>query len=384
MVNGQRSTVNNQQSFVSLQLQNQLYMIQPSDLVRLVADIKSGKCALVLGPEIFSVQGQPLQTYIKNQLLERFGDQIAAYYDRDGFFLLRNPDDKPEMQDEVQFLYKAVQPAEALLQQIIEIPFSLVLSVNPDTFLRDLSYAAGLPNRFAWFDARKQEDFDMPPSGEADGQALRDRIPMYYNLCGCVEKPSTLILDYDDLFRLLEGMLGAPKLPEKLLARLKDTTSYLFLGFQFDRWHTQLLLRLLDVKNAARRFAIQSPLPKEKDTEAFLLNQFRIRFLGDDADLLDQLHHHFADADLLRPTQSANTPAGQEITTFLQKGNLEKAVARLLDAAKTTGIADEATQMSARYHQWSEQKNKGLTDSRDLNLLFNQVCDGVLQLAKQL
>ena len=67
----------------------------------------------------------------------------------------------------------------------------------------------------------------MPDGSEAEGQALRKRIPMYYNLCGCVEKPSTLVLDYDDLFRPLEGMLGALKLPEKLLARLKDTTSYL-------------------------------------------------------------------------------------------------------------------------------------------------------------
>ena len=359
-------------------------MIPSSDLSRLVADIKAGKCALVLGPEIFSVQDEPLQTHIKSQLLDRFGDQIASYYERDGFFLLKNPDDKPEMQDEVQFLYKALQPAEALLRQIVEIPFSLVLSVNPDTFLRDLSFRCGLPNRFAWFDARKQEDFEMPDGSEAEGQALRERIPMYYNLCGCVEKPSTLVVDYDDLFRLLEGMLGAPKLPEKLLARLKDTTSYLFLGFQFDRWHTQLMLRLLDVKNAARRFAIQSPLPKEKDTEAFLLNQFRIRFLGDDADLLDHLHQQFNAAELLRPAQQPGTPAGQDITAFLQKGNLEKAVARLLDAAKGSDMADAASQMSARYHQWSEQKNKGVADVRDLNLLFNQVCDGVLQLAKQL
>jgi hypothetical protein len=358
-------------------------MIQPSDLSRLVADIKSGKCALVLGPEIFTAHGEPLQQHIKAQLLDRFEEQIAAYYERDGFFLLKNPDDKPEMQDEVQFLYKDLRPPDAVLRQIVELPFSLVLSVNPDTFLRDMSYASGLPCRFAYFDARKQADFEMPDGAEADGAALRERIPMYYNLCGCVEKPSTLVLDYDDLFRLLEGMLGAPKLPEKLLARLKDTTSYLFLGFQFDRWHTQILLRLLDVKNAARRFAITAP-PQEKDTEAFLLNQFKIKFLGDDADLLHLLHHHFSEAGLLRPINRPGTAAGQEITTFLQRGNLDKAVARLVEAAQGQPQADYATQMSAQYHLWLDQKNKGVTDSRDLNTQFNRICDGVLQLAKTL
>lgn len=38
-------------------------MIPTADLSRLVADIKVGKCALVLGPEIFSVQDEPLQTH---------------------------------------------------------------------------------------------------------------------------------------------------------------------------------------------------------------------------------------------------------------------------------------------------------------------------------
>ncbi len=359
-------------------------MLPSADLQRLMADIKSGKCALVLGPEIFQVEGQSIQSYIRQRLMDTFGEQIAAYYERDGFFLLKNPDDKPEMQDEVQFQYKDLHPPETTLRQIVEIPFSLVLSVNPDTFLRDLSFACGLPNRFACFDARKQEEFEMPDGAEADGTALRERIPMYYNLCGCVERPSTLVLDYDDLFRLLEGMLGAPKLPEKLMARLKDTTSYLFLGFQFDRWHTQLILRLLDVKNAARRFAVQSPLPKEKDTEAFLLNQFRIKFLGDDADLLNQLHQSFKEADLLRPVNQLDTPAGQEITAFLQKGKLDKAIARLIDATKGKDFSDEATLISARYQQWNEQKTKGLSEMRELNVIYNQVCDGVLQIAKQL
>ena len=277
-------------------------MLPSTEFERLADAIQSGKCALVLGPEIFQSGGLPIQHHIREHLQGIFCDQITAY-ERDGFFLLQNPDDKPEMKDEVLQLYKKLAPPRELLQRIVEIPFSVVLSVNPDTCLRDLSYASGLPCRFAWFDAAKHTELEMPDGAEASGNALRERIPLYYNLCGSVEKPSTLVLDYDDLFRLLTGMLGAPKLPEKLLDRLKDTSYYLFLGFQFDRWHTQLLLRLLDVKNAARRFAVQSPLPREKDTEAFVLNQFRIRFLGDEGDLLAQIHRHFEAAGLLRPTR---------------------------------------------------------------------------------
>lgn len=358
--------------------------MQDNELQRLVADVKAGRCALILGPEIFSIDGQGIQTHIRAQLSERFGDQIAAYYERDGFFLLKNPEDKPEMQDELQHLYKSLRPAEDLLRQIVEVPFSLVLSVNPDTWLRDLSFRYGLPNRFAWFDPRKQEDLDVPDGSEAEGQALRDRIPLYYNLCGSVDRLSTLMLDYDDLYRLLEGMLGAPKLPEKLLARLKDTTSYLFLGFQFDRWHTQLMLRLLDVKNAPRRFAIQSPVPKEKDTEAFVISQFRIKFLGEETDVLRRVHAAFAAEGLLRQVDEGGAPARNEVTAHLQKGNLEKALGRLQDAAKGTSMADTATLLSSQYQLWLSEKNKGTLDTRDIALQYNQLTDRILQAAKQL
>ncbi|HLP96240.1 MAG TPA: SIR2 family protein [Saprospiraceae bacterium] len=358
-------------------------MLSSTEFERLAEAIQSGNCALVLGPEIFQSEGLPLHHHIREHLKGIFGDQVTAY-ERDGFFLLQNPDDKPEMKDEVLQLYKNLSPPRELLQRIVEIPFTVVLSVNPDTHLRDLSYASGLPCRFAWFDAAKHMELEMPDGSEATGSALRERIPLYYNLCGSVEKPSTLVLDYDDLFRLLTGMLGAPKLPEKLLDRLKDTTYYLFLGFQFDRWHTQLLLRLLEVKNAARRFAVQSPLPKEKDTEAFVLNQFRIRFLGNEADLIAQIHQHFKASGELRPTRNLQTPAAQDITVFLQKGNLEKALARLSDAASNTELANKAVLLSAQYHQWLNEKNKGTLDSRDVTLQFNQLTDRVLQAAQEL
>jgi hypothetical protein len=351
------------------------------DMPRLVADIKAGKCALILGPDIFPVNGMPLSTYIRNKILERFPDQIAAYYERDGFFLLRNADDKPEIQDEITYQYQDIDPDENLLRKLVEIPFSLVLSVNPDTFLRDLSFKYGLPHRFAWFDANKEEDVDLP---EVDPDLLRQRVPLYYNMLGCIEKQSTLILDYDDLFRLFQGLIAAPKLPGRLMVRLKETTSYLFLGFQFDRWHTQLLLRLLDVKRAARRFALESDAPKEEATEAFLINQFRIRFLGIETHLLDRLYQAFADEGNLRVINPANTPAKEAIVRFLQKGNAENAIEKLIEAAKGTHVEQAAMGLSARYYNWKTEKSGGRMDSRDLFREMNLINDAILTFAKEL
>ncbi|MEQ1744144.1 MAG: SIR2 family protein [Saprospiraceae bacterium] len=351
------------------------------DLPRIVSDIKAGKCALILGPEIFQVEGIPLSVFVRNRVLEHFPDQIAAYYERDGFFLLRNPDDKPEIQDEVTYLFQEIDPDETILRKIIEIPFSVVLSVNPDTFLRDMSFRYGLPHRFAWFDASKESDVDLP---EADPDLLKQRVPLYYNLLGCVEKQSTLILDYDDLFRLFQGLIAAPKLPGRLMVRLAETTSYLFLGFQFDRWHTQLLLRLLDVKRAARRFALHSVEPKEEETEAFLVNQFRIKFLGDDTHLLDQIHREFEKEDNLRQTTPADTPAKEAIVRFLQKGKTENAIAKLIEAAKGTPVEQASVGLSARFFNWQTEKNGGRMDSRDVFREMNLINDAILSFAKEL
>ena len=351
------------------------------DLQRLVSDIKTGKCALILGPEIFQVNGLPLHTFIRNKVLESFPDQIAAYYERDGFFLLRNPDDKPEIQDEIRYLYQNTETDEALLRKIIEIPFSVVLSVNPDTYLRDLSFHYGLPHRFAWFDAGKETDVDLP---EADPDLLQQRVSLYYNLLGCVEKQSTLILDYDDLFRLFQGLIAAPKLPGRLQVRLAETTSYLFLGFQFEPWHTQLLLRLFVVKRAARRFAVQSVVPKEAGGEAFLVNQFRIKFLGAETQLLDQIHHAFADEGNLRTISSADTPAKEAIVRLLQKGNTEQAIAKLIETAKGKPVEQAAIGLSARFQNLKNEKNGGRLDSRDLFREMNLINDAILTFAKEL
>lgn len=348
---------------------------------RLIADIKLGRCALILGPEIFSANGEPLQIYLRNELTSKFEDQIAAYHERDGFFMLHSSEYKTEMQDELKYLYEQVKPDWEVLQKIAEIPFSLVLSVNADTWLRDKAFELGLSHRFAWFNPEHGQELDMPPLLFGRDEDLRERTPLYYNLCGCTEAPSSFILDYDDLFRLLEGMLGAPRLPEKLLSRLKDTTSYLFLGFQFDRWHTQMLLRLLDVKNAARRFAIQSHMPAENDNKAFIMKHFKIKFLGDDEELIQAIYDGFKLENLLRPTLSdGHFPNKQYLINYLQNGDLDSAIQLLRQESAGRDYENESIQISARYADLNRETD--LLPTFDYDIKRNRIVDSILQVLK--
>ncbi|MBK8194561.1 MAG: SIR2 family protein [Lewinellaceae bacterium] len=347
-------------------------MPEPSpDISKIVADLKTGNATLILGPELFDVDGVPMQHYVRQKIQQQFNDQIASYYERDGFFIIKNQDDKPEIAEAVADLYRDMRPNEAIFQEIIEIPFPLVVSVSPDTFLSDLAYRLGVTHRFSAFYPNAPEDIETPTR----------EAPLFYNVAGCVARESSLLLDYDDLLRLLEGMLSAPKLPERLRNTLGDTKSFLFLGFQFDRWHTQLLLRLLNMRQAVRRIAPQTATPDD-DTQAFLLNQFKIKFLGDDRDLLAELHQACADEGILRTTTLPGSAEQSDIIRLLQKGNVEKAVERLLHAAQGSALADDATMISGQVH--ALLKEKPMLDSRDFFPRQNKLADTILKLAKQL
>lgn len=357
-------------SFHSATIKNA--MPEPSpEISKIVADLKTGHAALILGPEIFDVDGIAMQRYVRQKIEHQFEDQIAAYYERDGFFIIKNQDDKPEIAEAVADLYRDLRPNEAVFQKIIEIPFPLVVSVNPDTFLTDLAFRFGVAHRFSAFYPNNPEDIETPTR----------EVPLFYNVAGCVARESSLLLDYDDLLRLLEGMLSAPKLPERLRNTLGDTKSFLFLGFQFDRWHTQLLLRLLNMRQAVRRIATRTHLPDD-DTQAFLLNQFKIKFLGADRDLLHELHQACAAEGILRTT---TPPAGGrqgEVIFLLQKGHVEKAAENLLAAAQNTPLADDATLLLGQVNALIREKPN--LDTRDFFPRQNRLADAILQLAKQL
>ena len=130
-----------------------------------------------------------------------------------------------------------------------------------------------------------------------------------------------------------------------------------------------------------RRIAPKAAAP-DKDTQAFLLNQFKIKFLGADRDLLDELHQACAAEGLLRQTSLPGSAGQGDVIYFLQKGNVEKAAEKLLAAARNTALADDATLLSGQVNALLTEKPN--LDSRDFFPRQNKLADSILQLAKQL
>lgn len=346
----------------------------------LLDDLEEQKCVLFLGPEVTKVQDISLQGYLRRQLSEKHSDDIAFYYEKDGFFLFRDQIAKEDVQRGmrrlIKQLYSSEEFNEAVFRKIASIPFHLVISINPDTYLTDIALKYGVAHRSAFFHPRKNVN--------AEVEVPTKNQPLFYNLCGDKNHDDSFILDYDDLFRLLQATLGAPGLPERLRRSLQTAKSFLFLGFHFDKWYSQLLLRLLSGEKAIKKFALQTQLA-DQHTEAFLIQQFQVKFLGHEYAFFDALHQHCAEQNLLRPLNEPLQQEQQQIVRHIQNGEMKEALSALVQTFPEQSDAHhQALLLAGRFTNLENQNTKGILEFREYNIEFNRIIDAVLVLNKSM
>ncbi len=337
--------------------------------------IETEQAALLIGPEVMYFDGQPMNMALREQVWEKFRNKIAYNYEQEGLFLFSN---KIAKNDAARFVRKFInerEPEEAIYQKIIQIKFPLVVSINPDTYLSDTAYKYGVRHRFSYFKSRNKATDDV--------EAPQKELPLFYNLCGVVKDDESIILEYEDLFRLIASSVGAPGLPPKLQMALEKVRLFLFVGFQFENWHTQLLLRLLCGHEQTEKYAANRQ-HLEDDTRDFLLHQFQIEFLDKELSFLDMLYDQCRTRNLLRPLADPASAAEIDIIRLIQTGkDLSAALEVLRRQTDNTPEAHEATLLMGRYNNLMEEKNKGIMDSRDYFVEYNRLIDAILTTARQ-
>ncbi len=274
-------------------------VLQDLDWESIIDYIESGQAALLIGPDIVPVDGQAIDAAWRQGVWEKFQNKIAYNYEQDGLFLFSG---KIAKNDAARFVRKFVgqwEPDETVYKKIAQIKFPLVISTSPDTCLSDVALKYGVRHRFSYFKNRNKsvEEVEEP---QAD-------LPLFYNLCGSVHDDESLILDYEDLFQLISSTVGTPGLPPKLQAALDKVRIFFFVGFSFEKWYTQLLLRLLCGHEESEKYAANRQ-QVGAGVSAFLLNQFQIEFLEKEHAFLDILHDQCAARNLLRPLTDPATP----------------------------------------------------------------------------
>lgn len=191
-----------------------------------------------------------------------------------------------------------------------------------------------------------------------------------------------MVVDYNDLFELLQAALGAPGLPEKLRTTLQRAKTFVFLGFQFDKWYSQLLLRLLSGEKAIRKYALNTQLA-DAQTHTFLVKQFEIAFLGDEDFFFQRLYDECAHKGMLRELTEPNSPLARRVIRLVQEGDLNKAIECLKEVQTSAPhLQDNVTSVSARLTRLNQ--GKMTIDSRDYNTEYNRITDTILQITREL
>jgi len=341
----------------------------------LLEDLEEEKAVLFLGPELVQLDGKSLGLHVREQLHRENPDDILHHYQRDGIFLFRDDTAKVAAQKKIKRLYKQLPPDEALLQRIAALPFSLIISLTPDTHLRDTFEQSGLTPTFHYF--RSTEPFDTLPKPEIGR-------PLIYNLSGLIGDDESLVLDYEDVFNLMKDCLSTG-LPLKLNERLIRARTFVFLGFDFEKWHTQMLLRFLSQRPGIAKFAIEGEKPATTDTSTFLVSGFKIRFEKGEHDhenFFDSLYRHCEERDMLR--RLSNRFAGKQVSVMrlVHSGKLATALDELLKHLSHPDDTTEATLLKARLARLEAEKAR--TDSRDYWVEWNKIAYGCIALAKKL
>jgi TIR domain/SIR2-like domain len=267
--------------------------IEPINWKFIVRQIEKQKCILFLGPELFRTKDNARsrqEEFFENLAIKN--PQKILSYNHDGFFLFSSPEEKTRLFKEINDFFEE-RNDEDIVQKIAEIPFHVVVSINPDISLKRFFVKNNYPHVFEFFDKKIKKDIAETPS---------IKKPLIYNLFGSVTNLDTLILSHDDLFEYFRALMGNNVLPQELRTALESATNYIFLGFQFDKWYIQLILSLLKLNDKQYNFIrYASANTISNDTKSLCINHYRIQFIGADNNVfINTLHDKCKEAGLLR------------------------------------------------------------------------------------
>lgn len=344
----------------------------------LAQSIADGEAVLILGPDAIprypagqdSAGVETSFSQLSRQVIQQTpGIGINYFYDRDRLFLFRDAESKMLARKVVRDLARdpGWLPDEELLRQIVAMPFHLVLSLSPDRAVYDA---------FCRYTTAPQFDF-VSPYGKLPGAPISEPTahnPLVFNLCGNVlDKRDSPILDYFDLFQLVIKLLGnSDEIPTWLGRKLREADTYILLGFQFDKWYSQLFLHYLNwldnnaVANINRNFPILSDV--SDDERAFILNQFNVQQVAPERSDFDALYAACARKGILRDIRDPLSPVQAQVRMLIGQDKLDEAL-RMLEQFNSPDI----DLLKSRYQHWKQQQRAGTTDSRDLALEINRI-----------
>ena len=258
-----------------------------SDINNIVENIE--RSVLVLGPGIvLDKEGKSLQAGFAERYSQRNRGLIKYYFEHDNLIRPKNASTRLTIQKNFADFYEKEfsEKVKNLYRRISQIPYPLIISLNPDNTMIQCFTESGGNHVFDFYIKGKKNLINEIPTGAN---------PYLFNLLGCYTEPESLILTYDDLFEYLRNILPGDSLPTSIRTMLKNAENITFLGVEFDKWYFQLLVKLLtefDEKYELLRYAAPD-LSSNDNVNRICENNFEITFVGPDVDnFINELYYH--------------------------------------------------------------------------------------------
>lgn len=346
--------------------------------------IQKERCILFLGPGLFrSESGESLSQRLAQHLEVPDNPDIQSFYETDGLFLFRGKPQKTRSYFEIERFYEQSFPeAEELLRKIMRIPFHLIFSITPDRKYQDLAEQEGYPSKFDfyWKKGGKNSTLGVPSQ----------QNPTYYNLFGAVEQQESLVLTHNDIFDYFESIFKENDLPANLKSSLQQASNLIFLGFDFDKWYMQLLLRILNLHDGDAAFLRYAASQQTKPgMRTFCHEQFKIEFMPSNTkEFVEELYQACEEEGLLREPKDQEGSKIDQLRKLMAKDKLKQVLEGLEALLEGAGkpaedLLDDVLLLSNRHSRFERKQREGILDSRDEEVQAAKIRKSIIELLKE-
>jgi len=361
----------------------------------IIQSIKDKRCVLFVGPKILQREKsdglEEIQIAIKTHLQSVYPNLF--YYEQDELFLFEDEDERGEAHLELKAFLDAQKIDASFYQKMMEIPFPMIINFSPYLNPQQNFPKMNIPYSFDY------EYYHKSPNVSTEIREYTTDC-WFYDLFGNIEEAESVVLTHNDLFNYVGSILGGKPLPTNFKKRLQETQYFIFLGFSFEKWYVQLLVRLLrDIHKGDGRKAVSlwravkevAQKTKENDT-AFYQKSLKFQFISDilnARDFILQLHEECEKARLLRvPPEMADLQSrlSDQLNELLKQDKLEEVIGTLTDffQDKNDEMCDDLTLISSRLARLNKRFSQGILEEKEYNLEQNKIILAIQEIIKEL
>jgi len=338
----------------------------------IINSIQEEKCILFVGPE--TVMKAPGILY-HQELIKSPGFQNNDYFKyipRDEMFLLSQNFYRGKLVSRFKNYCQQNAFYDETYKKIAAIPFHTIIAVTRYPFLIQSFVKSNIDFQHRWFSrvfdrSKMEEDIDTPSS----------ELPLVYNLFGKFDVDESLLLTHNDLFDYLTKLLSDNAVPAKLKEIVKSSNQIIFLGFKFERWYMQLLLRLFELHDLNAQFERISLISgDDDDILSICKTDFKMNFIEDNIDsfistLYDKCNQ--SGLQLRTPSVAANAnPQMIEFNILLKANHFDEALIKLQQLENKNKLDDKVTQLTGNWNSIKQNQIAGIYTPEEFTVETNK------------